>query len=139
MADRTEVEMLQTPSADEGTELRTIRLPEMNIEWVQHGSHLIPVRRGLVYSGDPFWNYIIGPGQAWSEVGDGGWSWASAPFTLVERNQNCVHNGVMTFLFNDQAVSAVRYQISQETCRYRKFNLWGTAGGRLPTGLHGRC
>lgn len=128
LADQTKVQILENPEAEERTELRAIRLPEMNTEWVQHESHLIPVRRGLIYSGDPYWNYIIGPGRAWSEDGDDGWSRASAPFTLVQRNHNCVHNGVMSFLFNDQAVSAVRYQISQETCRYRKFNLWGTAG-----------
>ena len=69
LADHTEVQVLENPVAEERTELRTIRLPEMIIEWVQDGSHLIPVRRGLVYSGDLFWNYIIGPGRAWSEVG----------------------------------------------------------------------
>jgi len=37
-------------------------------------------------------------------------------------------------LFNDQAVSAVRYQISPETCRYRNFNLWGTAGADYQPG-----
>jgi len=107
--------------------LQAVRLPRITVDWIQHGSHLIPANRGLVYSGDPVWNYIVGPGRAWSELDDDGWSRASAPFALVERDQNCVHNGVMTFLFNSQAVSDVRYQITQENCRYRKFDLWGVA------------
>ncbi len=51
-----------------------------------------------------------------------------APFALVERNQNCVHNGEMTFVFSNTKspnVSRVRYQVTQETCLYLKFDLWG--------------
>jgi hypothetical protein len=101
------------------------RLPEFDLQFVQDGSHLIPVTQGLVFSGDPYWNYIIGPGRIWQENGDHGYSRISFPFTLVERNQNCTHNGVMTFLFDGTHVSQVRYQITQETCLYFKFNLWG--------------
>jgi hypothetical protein len=53
---------------------------------------------------------------------------ASFPFALVERNQNCVHNGEMTFLFNSKKnpnISEVRYQVTQETCLYFKLNMWG--------------
>jgi hypothetical protein len=70
----------------------------------------------------------VGPGRVWQEVGDHGYVRASLPFALVLRNQNCVHNGEMTFLFSnmkDPRVSQVRYQITQETCEYFKFNMWG--------------
>jgi len=103
-------------------------LPKFNFEFVQNGSHLIPVRQGLVITGHPAWNYIVGPGRVWQEDGDQGYSRASFPFTLVERNQNCTHNGVMTFLFMEgtkRNISDVRYQITQETCLYFKFNMWG--------------
>jgi hypothetical protein len=100
-------------------------LPEFNFEFVQNGSHLIPVTQGLVYTGHPFWNYIIGPGRVWKENSDNGYSRASFPFALVQRNANCTHNGVMTFLFNNSGVSKVRYQITQETCFYYKVNMWG--------------
>ena len=50
---------------------------------------------------------------------------ATFPFTLVERNQNCTHDGVMAFLFDDQQISHVRYQVTTETCLYRKFDMWG--------------
>jgi hypothetical protein len=103
------------------------QLPEFDLRFVQDGSYLIPVTQGLVFSGNPYWNYIIGSGRIWQENGDHGYARASFPFALVERNQNCTHNGVMIFLFDGMNVSQVRYQITQETCLYFKFDLWGQA------------
>jgi CubicO group peptidase (beta-lactamase class C family) len=104
-----------------------LQLPALDIQFVHDGSYLIPVRQGLVFSDNPNWNYIIGPGRIWLENDDHGYARASLPFALVERNQNCTHNGVMTFLFNGSSLSKVRYQITQETCLTFKFNLWGQA------------
>ena len=101
------------------------QLPTFDLQFVQDGSYLIPVTQGLVFSGSPIWNTIIGPGRIWQENGDQGYARVSFPFSLVERNQNCTHNGVMTFLFNGTSVSQVRYQITQETCLFFKFDLWG--------------
>ena len=100
-------------------------LPDFTYQFVQNGSHLIPVNQGLAYTGSLYWNYIIGPGRVWNENGDNGYSRASFPFALIEYNQNCTHNGVMMFLFNAAGVSQVRYQITQETCMYAKFDFWG--------------
>jgi len=103
-------------------------LPAFSFEFVQNGSYLIPARQGLIFTGDPSWNYIIGPGRMWSENGDLGYTRASFPFALVERSQNCVHNGEMMFLFSNTKparISKVRYQITQETCFYMKFDMWG--------------
>ena len=51
---------------------------------------------------------------------------ASFPFTLVETNNDCTHNGVMTFLYNDVGqVSNAAYEIVKETCPYFKANMWG--------------
>ena len=102
-----------------------LQLPPFDLQFVQDGSYLIPVIQGLVITGNPYWNTIVGPGRIWRENGDHGYSRASFPFALVERNQNCTHNGVMTFLFNGTQISPIRYQITQETCLYFKFNLWG--------------
>jgi hypothetical protein len=102
-----------------------LHIPEFDYEFVQNGSHLIPTQRGLIITDHPSWNYIIGPGRVWKENGDNGYSRASFPFALVEKNQNCTHNGVMTFLFNDSGVSMVWYQITQETCLYFKADFWG--------------
>ena len=104
-------------------------LPEFSFEFVQNGSHLIPVTQGIVYTGHPYWNYIVGPGRAWKENSDNGYSRAAFPFAIVQRNSNCTHNGAMTFLFNNSGISKVRYQITQETCVYYKINMWGQLNG----------
>jgi hypothetical protein len=103
-------------------------LPPFSFEFVEDGSYLIPARQGLIYTGHPRWNYIVGPGRVWKQNDDSGYTRASIPFALVEMNANCVHNGVMTFLFSNSRspnISNVRYQVTQETCAYSKFNLWG--------------
>ena len=103
-------------------------LPAFSFDFVQNGSHLIPVKQGLVITGSQAWNYIIGPGRVWREDGDSGYTRASFPFALAERSQNCVHNGEMTFLFSNTKpahISKVRYQVTQETCTYIKADMWG--------------
>ncbi len=118
-------EMKDTYNYTGGADSPRKHLPEFDFEFVQNGSHLIPVTQGLIYTGHPFWNYIIGPGRVWKENSDNGYSRAAFPFALVQRNANCTHNGVMTFLFNNSGISKVRYQITQETCFYYKINMWG--------------
>jgi hypothetical protein len=103
-------------------------LPEFSFQLAQSGRYLIPVHQGLLTTGSPTWNYIIGPGRVWQESTDSEYMRASLPFSLVQRNQNCVHNGEMTFLFSNTQtpnISNVYYQITQETCYPMKFNLWG--------------
>ncbi|MCP4664599.1 MAG: beta-lactamase family protein, partial [bacterium] len=90
-----------------------------------HGSHLIPVRRGLIITEHPQWNYFLEPGRVWKENADAGLSRASFPFALVRKNDACTFNGVMSFLFDDASISHVWYQITQETCLYLKGNFWG--------------
>jgi hypothetical protein len=114
--------------ADNGTDSPWRHLATFSFQFVQSGSYLIPVQEGLAITGSSAWNYIVGPGRVWQEDGDHGYTRSSIPFALVERNQNCVHNGEMTFLFSNKkspGVSKVRYQITQETCQYFKFDMWG--------------
>lgn len=100
-------------------------LPPFDIEFVQSGEYLVPVQRGSVVSDHPAWNYIIGPGRVWQEKGDQGYSRASFPFALVAKGGNATFNGTMTFLYNDQQVSKVWYQVTQETTVYTRVNMWG--------------
>jgi hypothetical protein len=103
-------------------------LPRFSFQFAQNGSYLIPAQQGLAITGSPSWNYIIGPGRVWRETSDDGYMRASLPFALVQRNQNCVHNGEMTFLFSNTkfpGISSVYFQITQETCYPMKFNMWG--------------
>jgi hypothetical protein len=100
-------------------------LPEFDFEFIQDGNAIIPVQRGYIPGKSRYWEFILEPGVAWREAGDGGLSRAALPFALQERNANCVHNGVLTFMFDEQAISRVAYQIASETCAYFQADLWG--------------
>ena len=100
-------------------------LPEFDYEFVQSNGYLIPRQRDLIIADHPVWNIILEAGRVWSEPSDGGYSRASFPFTLVPKGSNSNFNGTMTFLFNDQEVSQVWYQITQETTSYTQANFWG--------------
>ncbi|WP_299594849.1 choice-of-anchor D domain-containing protein [uncultured Microbulbifer sp.] len=101
-------------------------LPEFNFEFVQTGSHIVPSERGSIASAHPEWEYVLTPGRVWNENGDAGYSRVALPFALQQKNANCMHNGVMTFLFKDDgSVSDVAYQIASETCLYYQFDMWG--------------
>ena len=115
-------------------------LPAFDFAFVQSGNVLIPVRRGAIAAAHPQWEFILEPGRVWDEAGDHGYSRASLPFTLEERNANCMHNGVLTFLFKrDGAISDVVYEIASETCLYAKFDMWGRLGRALCAGCCGQC
>lgn len=119
--------------SEQGTSLAGIyqdpgHLPAFSFQFIQTGTHIVPVTRGLVGTTHPNWQYILEPGRVWKETGDAGYARASIPFALQEKGANCTHNGVMSFLFkSDGSVSKVAYQIASETCQYFKFNMWGLA------------
>jgi len=103
-------------------------LPAFSFQFVQNGSYLIPVTQGLAITGNASWNYIIGPGRVWTETTDNGYTRAAFPLTLVQRNQNCVHNGSVTFLFNKNAspnISHAAYQFTGEGCPTFMFDMAG--------------
>jgi len=101
-------------------------LPDFEFQFLQHGTHIIPKLRGAIPSNHPNWEYILEPGRVWNERQDKELSRVSLPFTLQEKNENCMHNGVLSFVF-DQAgkISQTAYQIASETCKYFQFNMWG--------------
>ena len=114
-----------------GTGTPARHLPAFDFAFVQSGNALIPVRRGAIPSASPEWEFILEPGLVWDETGDRGYSRASLPFTLEERNANCMHNGVLTFLFKSNgSVSNVVFEIGSETCLYAKFDMWGRLSAR---------
>jgi len=100
-------------------------LPESDFEFVQDNGYLIPVQRGNIIADHPVWNIILEPGRVWQEDGDNGFSRASLPFALTVKGGNATFNGTLTFLFDDQQVSKLWYQITQETTSYSRANLWG--------------
>lgn len=101
-------------------------LPEFDFEFIQTGTHIFPLQRGSIASAHPEWEYVFSPGRVWQENGDNGYSRVALPFALQQKNANCIHNGMMTFLFKeDGSASKVSYQISSETCLYFKVDMWG--------------
>jgi hypothetical protein len=98
--------------------------PGFTASFFTHGEHLVPVVRNIL---DPPGTLILSPGRVWSEPGDGGMSRASFPFVSVTQYTNETHNGLVTFLYDDTRVSALRFQIVQETAQWAKFDFWGQA------------
>jgi len=104
------------------------RPPDFDMAFVQSGDALIPKERGLIRTESAAWDIMIEPGEVWSEPGDGGYARASIPFALQERNANCTHNGVLTFLFDEDGnTSRAAFQIASETCFYFQYDMWGVA------------
>jgi hypothetical protein len=110
-------------------------LPEISAAFVQDGERLLPAKRGLVLTDNPYWDYILTPGRIWREPDDEGWSRAALPFALVEKNANCVHNGLLTFGFKaDGSVTPAAWQVGSETCAYFQFDAWGIAPTKYAPG-----
>lgn len=102
-------------------------LPPFDMGFVQHGDRLLPVEQGPVANDHNWWEWVFAPGAVWNEVVDSDYSQAAMPFALKEKNEDCIHDGVMRFQFNDVGdMSDIRFQISAQTCLYLQFEMWGT-------------
>jgi CubicO group peptidase (beta-lactamase class C family) len=119
---------------DQNQEPEVAHLPEFDIELVQSEGYLIPVQRGLIVAEHPYWNYILEPGRVWQEEGDQGCSRASFPFALVWKGSNATLNGTMTFLFDEEGISKVWYQVTQETTISLSMDMWGLLDGSYHLG-----
>ncbi|MCF6291842.1 MAG: hypothetical protein L3J04_00455 [Robiginitomaculum sp.] len=101
--------------------------PGFDLSFVQVGDRLVPKTRGLIRTDNEAWDILVEPGRIWLEPGDAGFSRAALPFSLQERNANCTHNGVLSFLIKaDGETSRAAYQIVSETCLYFQYDMWGT-------------
>ena len=110
--------------APESTSLKV--LPPIEVQFVQVGDEIVPVRRGPRPGNHRDWEWIVEPGRVWEDA-DGA-TRGSFPFALQERNANCVHNGLATFRIDtDGQPQHLVYQIGSETCAYMQFDLWGAA------------
>ncbi|NHK28841.1 serine hydrolase [Parvularcula flava] len=92
--------------------------PAVRIGFVPHDGQLIPRETGIIDTrewSDSFWDVIVGTGAYWREEGDDGWSRASFPVHLVDRYIGQVRNCVGTFVYDEQEVSNVAVQCSQES------------------------
>ncbi len=111
---------------------------------------LVPVQRGemvretATVKSPSYWRVIPQFGRVWKEPGDGHWSRAAFPITLVNDTENHAHQGLASFLYDGDKISSVRFQFIQQTAPYlfhQHFILWGSSRARLtsyaPTDLTG--
>jgi CubicO group peptidase (beta-lactamase class C family) len=112
--------------------------PDVDLSFVSDGDALIPLNRDrqVTLSDNSYWGIILEPGRVWSEPTDNGWSRASFPFTFISARRNQGHNGLATFLYNDDQISHLRIQIVQETALWFKKDIYAQLSvSYLPQGL----
>ena len=101
-------------------------LPSFDFDFVQDGDYLAPIQQGPISNEHNWWEFVLLPGRVWDEAADRGFSRVALPFALKERREDCIHNGLMSFLFDDTGdISNVAFQISNQTCRYLQFEMRG--------------
>ncbi|WP_339723148.1 serine hydrolase domain-containing protein [uncultured Paraglaciecola sp.] len=116
--------LVNTSTGEKVTDGRQI-FPDITFDWVQNNSgEIIPTIRHLVISDNPYWDYILGVGKMLQDNSGQESNKVSMPFTLIEKNENCSHNGVLVF-DNQAAQGHAYFQISSETCAYFKADFWG--------------
>ncbi|WP_169336676.1 serine hydrolase [Salinicoccus albus] len=87
-----------------------------------------------------YWDIIVQPGRVWRNADqDNGWNRASFPFSLVNRLEGETHIGIAMFLYQEDRVSHVRFQIVAQTGPFDVsgyFNAWGvTKASYTPGGI----
>jgi hypothetical protein len=102
------------------------KLPALNLNFSIEGSRFIPDSRALRTTQNFLWDIQYGVGEVWHD--DFGNIRTSFPFSLIQKNQNCVHNGIILFDMTESGeISNMVYQIASETCGWFRFNLIGSA------------
>lgn len=124
-----------TPDSNYG-QSGLLRFPGFTTDFFTSGRWLVPSNRGILERLDSRsnWRVIVSPGRTWSEDVDAGWSRASFPFVLVSDGTNEAHNGLATFVFRDNQVSDVQFQVVQETASWNRNDFWGRVPATYATG-----
>lgn len=108
--------------AAENPEYAVRTLPAISVGLKQDGNAIIPSEQGLVEAAHPYFDLIFTPGKVWAE---GDRRFISLPFALMEKNANCIHNGVLLVAIGeDGTASNALAQVGSETCAYFQFNFW---------------
>ncbi len=111
--------------------LRIDRFPAAVLHLASDDRSLAPFERDLVSDrdGGSYWSLVVSPGQIWMESGDDGWLRAALPFQLCNVLENDTHHGIAAFLFNQDEISPVYFQIVAETRTFlcpENLLAWGT-------------
>jgi CubicO group peptidase (beta-lactamase class C family) len=110
--------------------------PAVRLSFVTVDGDLVPTTQDVIHTGfatkgRSYWDIIVQPGRVWSEPADGRWSRAAFPFALVNSLEGETHNGLAIFLYRRHEVSALRYQIVQQTLPGNVETIF-TAAGSVP-------
>ena len=102
------------------------RLPSLKLNFSIEGSKFIPDSSALRTTQNFLWDIQYGVGEVWyDEFGN---IRSSFPFSLIQKNQNCVHNGIILFDMTEGGeISNMVFQIASETCGWFRFDLIGSA------------
>lgn len=112
--------------------------PGITLDFISHSGELIPVKKEILVNSlhtKDAWNVIVGTGRVWHEAEDGDWSRASFPLSLTDSYIGQVRNCVATFLYNQESISNVCLQCSQETADYNDHQV-GNIRALLPVEYH---
>ena len=92
---------------------KTQLFPRVSLEFISNQGNLIPIERDIIIPDDTdsYWQIQVSPGRVWSEEVDGDMSRASFPFILTSIIENESYNGIATFLYDEESISSLRYQI----------------------------
>ena len=102
------------------------KLPALSLSFSIKDSKFIPDSSALRATQNFLWDIQYGVGDVWYD--DFGNIRTSFPFSLVQKNQNCVHNGIILFDMTEGGeISNMVYQIASETCGWFRFDLIGSA------------
>lgn len=100
-------------------------LPPFDLSLQAVDGELVPAIRTPVANDTSPWELIVSPGRAWRDAGEAA-DRAAIPFALKEKNADCLHYGVLTFMYDSAgARSPASFLISSETCMYLQFDAWG--------------
>jgi hypothetical protein len=110
--------------------------PAARLSFITVDGDLVPatqqvIRTGFAPGGESYWDLLVQPGRVWSQPADRGWSRTAFPFALVNSLEGETHNGLAIFLYKGKKVSALRFQIVQQTLPDNVEALF-TASGRVP-------
>jgi hypothetical protein len=92
--------------------------PAIEVAFISHKQALVPRVKQAIDTrplGESYWDIILGTGAIWREDGDGEWSRASFPISMLGRYVGEVRNCVAMFVYKADAMSNVSLQCSQET------------------------
>lgn len=109
--------------------------PAVQLDFVTADGILMPLQRGTMVtetasSPASYWQLIPQFGRVWRDVADSAWSHAAFPLMLVNDTENEAHQGLASFEYRDEKVTALRFQFVQQTAPYllrQHFNAWGRA------------